>query len=98
MKENQQSSNLKAGAKVALVVLLLNVVGQLAAIYHTRYQLKSPLIPEGTIWHINKQFLFHAIVSASASVVGLLFYFFDKYWFVIILVVLILVTERFIYV
>jgi hypothetical protein len=98
IKTNKQRDNLKTGAKVALIVLLLNVVGQLAAVYQTRYQLVSPLIPETTIWEISKQFIFHAIVSACASVVGLLLYFFDKYLLVIILVGLILIADRFIYV
>lgn len=98
MKTDNQRNNLKTGAKIALIVLLLNVVGQLAAVYQTRYQLVSPLIPESTIWEISKQFIFHALVSAFASVVGLWLYFFDKYLFVIILVGLILIADRFIYV
>lgn len=96
--ENKKQKRLKTGAKIALVILLFNVVGQLAAVYQTRYQLVSPLIPEGTIWEISKQFILHAIVSACASVVGLLLYFFNKYLFVIILVGLILIADRFIYV
>ena|SRR5215207_3592734 len=98
LRTNKLRENLKTGAKVALIVLLLNIVGQLAAIYQTRYQLVSPLIPETTIWEINKQFIFHAIVSACASVVGLLLYFFDRYLLVIILAGLILIADRFIYV
>lgn len=88
----------KKGAKVALVILLLNVIRQLAAVYQTKYQLESPLIPESAIWEINKQFIFHAVVSAIASVVGLLLYFFAKYLWVIILVVLILIADQYIYV
>ena len=98
IKAHKRNDNLKKGAKVALVILLLNVVGQLATVYQTRYQLVSPLIPESTIWEINKQFIFHAIVSAIASIVGLLLYFFDKYLLVIILVALVLIADRFIYV
>ena len=98
IKAHKGNDNLKKGAKVALVILLLNVVGQLATVYQTRYQLVSPLIPESTIWEINKQFIFHAIVSAIASIIGLLLYFFDKYLLVIILVALVLLADRFIYV
>jgi hypothetical protein len=97
-KEHKTKNYLKIGAKVALVILLFNVVGQLVAVYQTRYQLVSPLIPESTIWEINKQFIFHAIVSASVSMVGLLLYFFDKYLLVIILVAIVLIANRFIYV
>lgn len=98
IKAHKRNDNLKKGAKVTLVVLLLNVVGQLATVYQTRYQLVSPLIPESTIWEINKQFIFHAFVSAIASIVGLLLYFFDKYLLAIILVALVLIADRFIYV
>jgi hypothetical protein len=97
MKGDQNRINIRTGAKVALVVLLLNVVGQLAAIYQTRQQLISPLIPEGTFWQISEQFVSQAIVSASASVIALLLFFFEKYWFVIILVGMILIAGRLIY-
>jgi hypothetical protein len=96
--EDKKQKSLKTGAKIALTILLINIVGQLATVYQTRYQLISPLIPESTIWEINKQFVFHAIVSAIASVVGLLLYFYDKYLLVIILVTLVLVADRLIYV
>ena len=97
-KEHKRKGNLKKGAKVASVILLLNVVGQLVTVYQTRHQLVSPLIPESTIWEINKQFIFHVIVSAIASVVGLLLYFIDKYLLVIILAAIVLIADRFIYV
>ena len=96
--EDKKQKSLKTGAKIALTILLLNVVGQLATVYQTRSQLISPLIPESTIWEINKQFVFHAFVSAIASVVGLLLYFFNKYLLVIILVTLVLIADRSIYV
>jgi VIT1/CCC1 family predicted Fe2+/Mn2+ transporter len=90
--------NLKKGAKVTLTILLLDVVRHLVAVYQTRSQLVSPLISETTIWQINKQFIFHAIVSATASIIGLLLYFFDKYLFVIILIALILIANQFLYI
>jgi hypothetical protein len=96
--EGRNQKHLKTGAKIALVILLLNVVGQLSAVYQTRHQLVTPLIPESLIWEISKQFIFHAIVSACASVIGLLLYFFEKYLFVIVLVGLIFIAGRFIYV
>ena len=98
IEAHKKNDNLKKGAKVALVVLLFNVVGQLVTVYQTRYQLVSPLIPESTIWEIDKQFIFHSIVSVIASIVGLLLYFFEKYLLVIILVALVLIADRFIYV
>lgn len=96
--DDKKRIRLKNAAKIALTILLLNIVGQLATVYQTRSQLISPLIPESTIWEINKQFIFHAFVSAIAGVVGLLLYFFDKYLLVIILVALVLIAGRFIYV
>lgn len=91
---NAGNYNLKKGAKLALIILLLNVVFQLAAVYQTRYQLASPLIPDNMIWQVNKEFIFHAMVSAIASIIVLLFYFFDKYLFVIILVTMVLIADR----
>ena len=93
-----QKNNIRTGAKIALIVLLLNVIKHLVAIYQTRYQLITPLIHESTIWEINKQFVYHATVSACASVGGLFLYFFNKYLLVIILVGLMLIADRFIYV
>ena len=53
--EDKKQKRLKTGAKIALTILLLNVVGQLATVYQTRYQLISPLIPESTIWEIRSR-------------------------------------------
>jgi hypothetical protein len=97
-KENHREKNLKKGAKVCLIVLLLYIIGQLAAVYQTRYQLVSPLIPESTIWEINRHFVFAALVAAIVSLIGLIFYFFGKHLLVIILVALTLIAGRFIYV
>jgi len=94
---SKKNLNLKKGAKVCMIILLLYVIGELLSVYQTRYELVSPLIPESTIWEINKEFIFHAIVSASVSVVALVLYFFDKYLVAIILVVLTLIINRFIY-
>jgi len=98
IKASKRKDNLKKGAKISLTVLLLYVVGQLAAVYQTRYQLVSPIIPESIIWEINKQLIFTAFVSAIISVVGLILYFFDKYLLVIVIVVLTLIANRFIYI
>lgn len=98
IKASKRKDNLKKGAKISLTVLLFYVVGQLAAVYQTRYQLVSPIISESAIWEISKQFIFTAFVSAIISVVGLILYFFDKYLLVIVLVVLTLIANRFIYI
>lgn len=91
---DKREKRLELIAKVALIILLLNVVGRLTTVYQTRYQLVSPLIPESIIWEINKRFVFNAFVSGIASVIGLLLYFFRKYLLVIILVALILIADR----
>ncbi len=98
IKASKRKEYLKNGAKVSLTILLLYIVRQLVSIYQTRYQLLSPLIPENTIWEINKQFVFTALVSSVVSIAGLILYFFDKYLLVIILVVLTLIANRFIYI
>jgi len=98
IKASKRKDNVKKGAKISLTVLLLYVVGQLAAVFQTKTQLVSPIIPESVIWEINKQFIFTAFVSAIISVVGLILYFFDKYLLVIVIVVLTLIANRFIYI
>jgi hypothetical protein len=96
-KTSKRNLNQKKGAKVSMIILLLYIIGELAFVYQTRYQLLSPLIPESTIWEISRQFIFHAIVSAIVSVAALVLYFYDKYLVVIILVVLTFIINRFIY-
>jgi hypothetical protein len=44
----QQSKNIKTGAKVSLIILQLYILAQFISIYQTSYQLVSSLIPAGT--------------------------------------------------
>jgi hypothetical protein len=97
-KADRLEINLKMGARVTLVVLLLSFVRHLVAFFEIRYQLMSPLIPDRTIWEISKQFLFHAIVFALAALAGLVLYYFDKYLLIIILAILIFIANAYIYV
>jgi hypothetical protein len=90
-------SSLKTGAMVCLTLLLLYVISQLAAVYQTRHELESPIIPESTIWLISKQYILKAFVASIVNVIALILYFFDKYLIAIILVTLTLVAERYIY-
>jgi hypothetical protein len=93
-----KNRNLDTGAKASLILLMFSVVVQLIAVYQTKYQLESPLIPESFIWKINNRFILIAFISALASLVALIFYFYKKYLWVIILAVLTLISERFIYI
>src|SRR4249919_3252639 len=86
--------NLKTAAKISLVVLSLSAVRQIISVFQIRYQLVSPLIPESSIWEISKQFLFTGLISVICGIVGLIFYFFEKYLWIIILVALTLISER----
>lgn len=86
--ENRRKKDLRKGAKVCLIVLMLYIIGQLATVFQTRHQLVSPFIPESTVWEINKQFIFTAFVAAIVNVIGLILYFFEKYLLVIVLVAL----------
>jgi hypothetical protein len=88
-------NNLKNGAKISLVVLLLSVVGQFITIYQTKYQLTSPLIPESIIATIIKPNIFIGFVSTIVSLAGLLLYFYERYLFIIILVGLIIIWQQF---
>ena len=95
MESTQQNTNLRKGAFVTLIILWLYIVGQLGSIWQTIYVLVSPIIPETTIWEINKQFVFAALISAVVSVVALVLFFLEKYVFVIILIVLTLIGNSF---
>jgi len=97
IRTSRRAHNLKKGAKVALIVLLLFVIVQLGEVFQTRYQLVSPLIPQALSWEISKQFIFTALVATVANIVGLILYFFEKYLLVIILVALTLTVSRYIY-
>jgi hypothetical protein len=90
--------NLKKTAKISLIVLLLSVVAQFVSIYQTSYQLVSPLIPKSLIWEISKQYIFKAFILTISCIIGLIFYFYDKYLWLIILVVLTLIASRFVYI
>lgn len=98
VNRSRRKKSLKNGAKVCLTVLILYIIEQLASVYQTRHQLASPLIPESTIWSINKQFIFKAFVAAIASVIGLILYFFEKHLLVIVLIALTLVAGQFIFI
>jgi hypothetical protein len=75
----------RAGAKVSLIILLLNIVFQLVAVYQTRHQLVSPLIPESTFRTISEPFILDALICAIAGLIGFVLYFFEKYLWIIIL-------------
>ena len=95
--DDKKQRQLKAGAKISLIVLLLSIVGQFISIYQTSYQLVSPFIPQGAIWEISKQFIFRAFVLTVSCIMGLVLYFYNKYLWVIMLVVLTIIASRFVY-
>jgi hypothetical protein len=95
--DDKKQKQLKTGAKISLIVLLLSAVGQFISIYQTSYQLVSPLIPKSTVWEISKQFIFIAFILTVSCIIGLVLYFYNKYLWVIILVVLTLIASRFVY-
>jgi hypothetical protein len=95
---NKTQKNIKAGAKISLLILLLSIAGQFISIYQTNYQLVSPIIPKSTVWEISKQFIFIAFVLTVSSIIALSLYFYKKYVAVIIVTVLTLIASRFIYI
>ncbi|HEY0611947.1 MAG TPA: hypothetical protein VGD35_19880 [Chitinophaga sp.] len=70
---------MKKGAKICLVIALLSVIGNLATVIQTQYQIVSPIIPGETIWLIIKPFILMAIATTILTIAGLIFYFYDKY-------------------
>ncbi len=96
VKKEMQKSELVA--IISLVILLLSIVKQIDSICRTKYVLNSPLVSQNIVEEINKQFIFHAFISAIASIIGFILFSYKKYLWVIILVVLTLVSERYIYI
>jgi len=94
---DKRQKQLKTGAKISLIVLLLSVVAQFISIYQTDYQLVSPVIPKNIVWEISKQFISIAFIMTVSCIIGLLLFFYNKHVWVIILVVLTLITSRFVY-
>ena len=80
-----KSNSMKNGAKVCLVIALLSVIGDMATVLQTKYQIVSPIIPGEVIWQIIEPFIFMAIGTTILSIIGLVFYFYDKYLVTIIL-------------
>jgi hypothetical protein len=95
--DDRKQKQLKTGAKISLVVLLLSIVAQFISIYQASHQLVSPLIPETAIWEISKQFIFTAFILTVSCIIALVLYFYNKYLWVIILVVLTLIAGRYVY-
>jgi hypothetical protein len=95
---SKKDKYIKNGSKIVLILMILNIIGQLANTYKTHYVLQSPLIPESMIWEVNKQFVFQAIFFGFVALIGLVLYFFNKYVYIIILFVLALIVSRYIYI
>ena len=88
---------LKASAIVCLALLLLFIISQILAIYQTKSELVSPLIPSLMIDEVNQQYLFHAVVSSVMLVIAVGLYLLKRYWWAILLVAITLVGNRFLY-
>jgi|SRR5688572_14070721 len=93
--DEKKQKQLKTGAKISLIVLLIYIAVLLISTYQTSYQLDSPLIPKSTAWEVSKQFIFSAFALALVAIIGLVLYFYNRYTWVIILVLLSLIASRF---
>jgi hypothetical protein len=95
--DNKRQAQLKKGAKVSLIALLLSIIYQFISIYQTSHQLVSPIIPPSIIWEISKQFIFTAFILTISCLIALVLYFYSRYVWVIVLAVLTLIATRFTY-
>jgi hypothetical protein len=95
--DDKKQKQLKVGAKVCLIVLLIASVRQFISVYQIHYMLDSPLIPKDTIWQISKQYIFIAFIMTVSCMIGLALYFYNKYLWIITLTVLTLIGSRFVY-
>jgi hypothetical protein len=87
--------NLKAGAKIALIVSLISVVRHQLVFHQTRYQLISPIIPEKIIFDIAAPHMICATISAIATIIALIGYFYSRYLFAIVTCGIALVVSEF---
>lgn len=94
MKELSRN-NLRSGANIALVVLLVSISGQLFSYFQAKQQLISPLFPQNTLLTVTEPFVFAASVSSLACIVALVFYFYSKYLMTIITCCLALICQQF---
>ncbi|HYE56644.1 MAG TPA: hypothetical protein VD996_17470 [Chitinophagaceae bacterium] len=85
---------IKNGARVALIILLLDIAGNLVAYCQAKYQLTSPLIPPSTILELTEPFIKRALLSTATCVIALLLYFFHQYIITVILCGVILLASR----
>jgi hypothetical protein len=82
-------------ARIALVVLLLSLVRQFIVILQYQYQLTTPFIPQNTVLQIIRPLLITGLITTIASLVILLFYFFEKYVWVILWTAIALIGPHF---
>ena len=86
----------RAGANIAMVILLLHIFSQLFSLIQAQ-DIVNPLIPASIMLEMNKQFIFHILVASGISIISLFFYFFRKYLIIMILILLTFIVDRYIY-
>lgn len=87
--------NIKIGANVSLIAILLLLLKQLIVIYQNLHQLASPLVPESTVLLIIKPIVFIGIGLAFTSIVATIRFFYEKYLLVIILAFLTIIWQQY---
>jgi hypothetical protein len=84
MDKDLKDRNLKAGAKISLIVLLISIVLQLLSFFQTTYVLTSPIISEKVILDIVEPFILNALISTIICIIALIFFYYSKYLFTIL--------------
>jgi hypothetical protein len=91
---SDKERRLKRMAKLAMVLLLVEMLLQIDAIWQTKRQLVSPLIVESLIWQISRKFYYAAIIASVASIISVLLYCYRQYLFIIIIAMIVLIGNR----
>jgi hypothetical protein len=84
MSQKPMPNQIRA-AKVLLIIVLLLIATDIGTFFQTEYQLVSPLIPKGIIVEISRPYLFASLISVTAVIAALIFYFFSRYLFTIVI-------------
>jgi hypothetical protein len=86
--EKSQVKNVKVWSVVALLLALINIIGDIFSILQLKYRLVSDFIPSSAIDEIQKANIIKAIFAVSIGGIALFLHVKKKYEIVIILIIL----------
>lgn len=89
-----KNQRFEKGAKVGLIITLVSILGNLASVIQTEYQLVSGLIPNKVIWLVIDSFLYMAIAATVLCLISLILFFYQKYIASVILCAIAIIGQQ----